>query len=476
MENTTSDIPNEILAIILGNGSYDSLLKYCYSSNKTLIDCNSNYIRNTIINKFLPLGLDYSQYSIEELLQLGKFNAMHCLDLYLYTNANDDILATEFFNSEAYKKGIINTYVLPFMKDDDYNIITMNNGDLDWLLDLPIDNLILLCGILYPIDSILDIMNYQNNILFNMFSRMFWTRRNKEDITDVLEKYINITINNDKISQLFSDSLENFIHFCVKFNREDIINYRIREIINQYLLKYNMDNDLMFIYNKFKDFDYIKMDDVVKEFMKIKSNGGIFSQLYSGYIVNGGVINETIHNVFSNINNIEFMKDWIVNSTSTSQLYGLVKQYLPSNLFDYSNIVSIINEGTLSSVRYMQLVTYVLGESYNDKIFTDALPNNTEGREDLYFIFDSDNVSAIKSMLNKYYPDHFITNTPNIGQFRRLVSIKNEIYKDRDINKTRKINDYDNFMHKLLFYNKLYYMLLYKDIKNITETIFNIKH
>ncbi|SNW62542.1 Hypothetical protein ORPV_638, partial [Orpheovirus IHUMI-LCC2] len=169
----------------LGNGSYEDLIKYCYSSNKTLQSCNTNYIRNTIIDKFLPPRLDYRQYTIEELFQLGKFYNMHVLDLYLHIKSYEDRLAEKFINS----------YILPFMIDDNYDKIDESDTRLNWLLDLNTDSIMLLCGLMYPIDSLLDIIVLYPTAssksyfkLDNIFSRMFWTKRSKEDIVAVYRK------------------------------------------------------------------------------------------------------------------------------------------------------------------------------------------------------------------------------------------------------------------------------------------------
>ncbi|SNW62540.1 Hypothetical protein ORPV_636 [Orpheovirus IHUMI-LCC2] len=490
MDNTISDIPNEILAIILGNGSYEDLIKYCYSSNKTLQSCNTNYVRNTIIDKFLPPGLDYSRYTIEELLQLGKFNAMHCVDLYLYVNTSDvndenNRLASTLLGSEAYKKAIINIYVLPFMKDDNYKTINDNNGSMDWLLGVKIDELIKLCGILYPIDSLLDIINVYDNQevsykLFDLFSRMFQTNRSKEDIVSIFEKYVKTMIGKydqyfynrlSNISILFSGNLDNFIHFCIKFNREDIINYKILQITKEYVAKYNMRNDLMRIYDKFTSYNYIEMSDIVKEFMKY-GPGGVYSQLYSGYIVHGGTITKEIKNIFSNP---DYAGDWFKYTDFTSQLYEIVKDYLPNKAFDYSYIANLINMGVdNSSLDYIRLVTYVLGESYDNVTFTNALPNGHSVPDYLYFILESNNMIAIKSIFNKYYPDVFVFNSPYINEFRKLLFLKEEIYKERDVTGNIRSNDYLQYINTLKFYNKLYCRLLYEDIERINSLLYNL--
>ncbi|SNW62531.1 Hypothetical protein ORPV_627 [Orpheovirus IHUMI-LCC2] len=343
MEYDINILPTEILSIILGNGSYDDLINYCYSSNKTLQSCDTQYVRNTIINKFLPSGSNYNQYSFEELLQLAKFNIMHVLDLYKYVYLNDKLdanmrLAIEFINTEAYAKGIIDTYILPFMIDDNYDIPVKSNGELDWLLQLGIKDLMLLCGIIYPIDSLLDIiiMYPVSKIIYNynmktLFSRMFWTKRSKEDIVDVLEKYLYQMDNiygqyfrnrADKDIRWGSGQLElnvkSFLYYCVKFNRADILNYKLPEIIPKYLNSYNINNIMKDIYNKFGKDVPIRMTNVIRELMGLHGIGGTYSELYSGYVVNGGIILPEIKSIFETIYtpaHINYAKNWFESKT-----------------------------------------------------------------------------------------------------------------------------------------------------------------
>ncbi|SNW62541.1 Hypothetical protein ORPV_637 [Orpheovirus IHUMI-LCC2] len=479
MDNTMNDLPNEILAIILGNGSYEDLIKYCYSSNKTLQSCNTNYVRNTIINKFLPPGLDYRRYSMEEILQLGKFNAMHCIDLYLYvntSNVNDknNRLASTLLGSEAYKKAIINIYILSFMKDDNYNIINPYNNNLEWLLGLDIENLIKLCGILYPIDSLLDIMDIYGNSQYtisHIFSRIFWTNRSKNDIVDIFEKYVKmVSKNHDTYMDTVFGNLETFIHYCIKFNREDIINYKIMDIFNKYLSKYDIKNDLTYIYKKFNG-KKMKLSDVVEYLMNIKSNGGTYSEIYSGYIVHGGTITKEIKNTFSNT---QVMEDWFDLTNFPSQLYNITNTYLPDEALDYSNIHNIINIGTRGrSLDYIKVISYVLGEAYDNNVFANALPDGNGAPNRLSFIAYSNNVAAIKSIFNKYYPTYFMRDVVNVSQFRKLLSLKEEIYKERGTNENGGLSDYNEYANRLRFYNKLYYRLLYKDIDNIIPMLPN---
>ncbi|SNW62548.1 Transmembrane domain-containing protein [Orpheovirus IHUMI-LCC2] len=363
-------------------------------------------------------------------------------------------------NTDAYKNKIIEEYINPFMNNDNYNIVNESNDKTNFLKLLNISCIIMLAGLLYPIDSLLDIIyldGYGYDIPNGLFSRMFWTKRSKEDIVGVLEKYLLIT------DIEYTETFDDFIYFCVKFNRQDIMNDKILKIINDY----NITTDLI-------KGDDINLVNIMKNIINIKGYENLYIQLYSGYIINGGIMIDEIKEIFSNIENVDLMKTWFKHTNSSNQLFALIKDYLPDTLYDYSNIVNLIKDNymNLTSIEYMRIVTYVLGDSYDNDTFDNALPNNMDILNYIGFILNSNNNDAIRTILIKYYDDHIIFQSVDMNALRNVINITEKIYDERGEDNKERLNFYEQIIGKMTsFYNELYYMIFYNDGFKLSEEI-----
>ncbi|SNW62532.1 Hypothetical protein ORPV_628 [Orpheovirus IHUMI-LCC2] len=125
----------------------------------------------------------------------------------------------------------------------------------------------------------------------------------------------------------------------------------------------------------------------------------------------------------------------------------------------------------LEPVQYLKLVSYVLGDNYDDILFRNSLPNDLDTAIHLHFIIDSDNISAIKSMMLKYYNNILKFRSNNMKQFRILMKIKGQVENELNISNKVKLEISQKLLNNDISHNKWYYILLNKDINHAKEEL-----
>lgn len=468
MEYNIQGLPIEILCDIFSNIGGDDIFNYYVTSNSSRTILNSKYFMDYLKCKYLPC-LQYNDYNNDELLQLVAFNEMHALEFYLYTNVTNfgSVLANKFLNSKSYKMELINRYILPFMNE------VNKNYDGEWLMAYDIDKIVYISCILYPIELIFDIMDmskfiYEKSIqytLFSFISTMFWRSRSDEDIVNFMERYLTEAIKYRLHNKSWKDiekninkNINNFLYFCIKFNRMDVLKYGICKLY-KYLRGGICNNDFIHICNKFgKNIE--NMETVLEEMMNIHKESNYY-EIYSGYIINSGIVPDFIKNIFSESKDLSIIKNFFYNSFNSSALYELIKNYIPAQLRDNDCIDKLIQKirgsatSRLDSIESMQLIIYTLGPNYNKKIIKLIFGRiNNEVLDTILYI---DPKSVVK-----YSIGSGIINWDVLLKSKRSTYLLEKIKNICD-DKFDLVDMIKDFIDDANQHNVLYYALSYKD-------------
>ncbi|SNW62619.1 Hypothetical protein ORPV_715 [Orpheovirus IHUMI-LCC2] len=429
-EDIINILPKEISSQILGYTNIDDILTFCLTSKESAKICDNIYLINIVKNKYLPRG-NYDKYTNNEILRLAKYNLMYVKDFYDYDMENtEDFLSHEFIDSDEYKKGIINTYILPLLKDDNYNIIDLDSNKLEWLMNVRFDDLMVLSMKLYPVDKHVYFISrkFQDGVN-DILKRMFYTDRLDEDIIALVMAFMEGNVDNDILYRM-SDTL---YLLCLRMNRINILNYLLRFIL-PYIKRESWAHLRKFIDMKNAK---VNIEDEIDYFCKY-AGGNIASnnyyQLVSDYLSNGGTITKTIDET---LNTEQGLYNILIYCTMNHDiLLEKVNPYIMKNyLQEYEGKISASNfKYKLTPKEYIEFVAYVIGSGYNNDILFKYIENESEYQ--ILFCLNllrEDRIETIIKKLGIEYVYHYFTinffTTKVFNNFLKIVSKNTDLQK-----------------------------------------------
>lgn len=459
-------LPKEISSQILGYTNINDILRFCLTSKESAKICDNNYLINMVKDKYLPKG-NYNEYTNKEILQLAKYNLMYVKDFYDYDMENlEDYLSHQFIDSDEYKKGVINTYILPLLKDDNYNTIDLDSNELNWLMDVGFTNVMVLAMKLYPVGEHLYFIyeNFKGNIS-DILKRMFYTNRSDDDIIKLVMAFIQENIDNDNEMNIIYTTL---YFLSLRLNRINILNSVLMP-----MLPYIKRDAFLPLY-KLNDISNpkINIQDEIDKLCKDLKSGSMYVnnyQLVSDYLSNGGTITNTINDT---LNTEEGLYNILFHCTLNHDiLTENLKPYIMKNyLEEYNGKISKSNfKNTPTPKEYIGFVAYIIGPGYNEDILFKYI--ETESEHQNFFCLNLLREDQIQTIIKKLGID-YVYSYFNINFFTTKVfnNFLNIISKNTDLQQFSK-SQYVKPRTPYSYFNKLILALYRKDVNYLESVV-----
>lgn len=411
MEDNVKLLPKEILSQVLTNTNMYDIVNYCLTSKESLQICDNKYLLDILTDKYLPVD-DYSKYSGRDIITLVKYNLMYVLTFQAYVNNNpNNKLANDFYTSTGYKKGLINTYILPILYDDNYGNFDKYNNELDWLMYMNIENLVKLCSTVYPGSTFIP-----DKKLLNSTDRIFQIGKSDKEITEFLKTYFKwLSV------YRYIDEISDLLRNCVSYNKLHIFNELIVDIYPQ-IDKDSKIYEFHKYYSLKKDqYGRINTDDAVNIFLSSSTD----RTYVSNYLTNHGRITDKIQEA---LENIDFLRDIFKMSENISKLFAHIGSYVTRKFQQSYN--GYINDDIFNikptSEQYMKFIFYIMNPMTDKNLIMKRITGDMK----LYInsILRTKEYDLIRDLVLKFGQDNIYKNivdlwnvTPNIGFVMKVI-------------------------------------------------------